>query len=67
MESKGFKAGKIKASPNLAAALERLTMLASMVPACRWRLVFSGCLNENDALKFMEIPAHHLKTLDRLH
>lgn len=32
MESKGFKAGKIKASPNLAAALERLTMLASMSP-----------------------------------
>lgn len=62
MESKGFKAGKIKASPNLAAALERLTMLASMVPAWRWRLDFNGCLNENDALKFWKSLPHHLKT-----
>lgn len=62
MESKGFKAGKIKASANLAAALERLTMLASMVPSWRWRLDFNGCLNENDALKFWKSLPHHLKT-----
>ncbi len=61
-ESKGFKAGKIKASANLAAALERLTMLASMVPSWRWRLDFNGCLNENDALKFWKSLPHHLKT-----
>ena len=62
MESKGFKAGKIKASANLAASLERLTMLASMVPSWRWRLDFNGCLNENDALKFWKSLPHHLKT-----
>ena len=62
MEAKGFKAGKIKASANLAAALERLTMLASMVPSWRWRLDFNGSLNENDALKFWKSLPHHLKT-----
>lgn len=37
-------------------------MLASMVPAWRWRLDFNGCLNENDALKFWKSLPHHLKT-----
>lgn len=52
MEAKGFTAGKIKATPNLDAVRERLTMLASMVPSWRWRLDFNSSLNENEALAF---------------
>ena len=62
METKGFKAGKIKASSNPAAALERLTMLASMVPSWRWRLDFNGSLDGNEALQFWKSLPHHLKS-----
>lgn len=62
MDMKGFKAGKIKANPNLKAATERITMLASMVPTWRWRLDFNGSLNDNEALKFWKDLPDHLKT-----
>ena len=49
MESKGFKAGKIKASANLTASLERLTLLATMDPSWLGRLECNGGLQENQA------------------
>ncbi len=61
MDMKGFTAGKIKASSNLVAAKERLTMLASMVPSWRWRLDFNESLNDNEALEFWRSLPDFLK------
>ena len=55
LHQRGFRVGKIKVVPKLAATVERLVNLASMVPDWKWRVDFNCTLSLEDALQFWEM------------
>ncbi|MEG0836515.1 MAG: hypothetical protein RSF35_01145 [Akkermansia sp.] len=63
MSHHGFKAGKLKAMPNITSTRERLITLASMVPEWRWRLDFNASLELNAAEQFWQGLTEPLKEM----
>ena len=55
LHQRGFRVGKIKVIPKLAATVERLVNLAAMVPDWKWRLDFNCTLSPEEALKFWDM------------
>jgi len=55
LNQKGFRVGKLKVLPNLAATYERLTNLASIVPDWKWRVDFNCTLNVEQTLAFWDM------------
>lgn len=54
LHQKGFRVGKIKVIPKIAATVDRLVNLAAMVPSWKWRVDFNCTLSPEAALKFWE-------------
>jgi O-succinylbenzoate synthase len=61
LHQRGFRVGKIKVVPKLAATVERLTNLASMVPDWKWRVDFNCTLSLDAALKFWDMLSDAMK------
>ena len=61
LHQRGFRVGKIKVVPKLAATVERLTNLASMVPDWKWRVDFNCTLTLDTALKFWDMLSDSMK------
>jgi O-succinylbenzoate synthase len=61
LHQRGFRVGKIKVVPKLAATVERLTNLASMVPDWKWRVDFNCTLTLDSALKFWDMLSDSMK------
>lgn len=55
LHQRGFRVGKIKVIPKLAATVERLVNLAAMVPDWKWRLDFNCTLSPEEALQFWDM------------
>jgi len=61
LHQRGFRVGKIKVVPKLAATVERLTNLASMVPDWKWRVDFNSTLSLDEALQFWDMLSDAMK------
>lgn len=55
LHQRGFRVGKIKVIPKLAATVERLVNLAAMVPDWKWRVDFNCTLSPEEALQFWDM------------
>ena len=55
LHQRGFRVGKIKVIPKLAASVERLVNLAAMVPDWKWRVDFNCTLTPEEALQFWDM------------
>lgn len=61
LHQRGFRVGKIKVLPKIAATVERLVNLAAMVPEWKWRVDFDGTLSPEAALSFWDTLSDAMK------
>lgn len=63
MAQHGFTMGKMKASAHIHCTIERLSLLACMVPDWKWRLDFNSSIDVTEALRFWKQLPNELKEL----